>query len=66
MKMTREDLQEFRNLLDMTGDDLDEEVVKHDVQETFSECFGVEVSDHIWLDDRPHAQVRAATLCFHQ
>ena len=32
MEVTREDLQEFRNWLDGTSDDFDEEVVKSDVE----------------------------------
>ena len=47
MGVTREDLKSFLLWLDSTGDDLDEEVVKHDVRETFKECFGVEVTAEI-------------------
>ena len=47
MKVTKEDLGDFLTWLDMTSDDLDEEVVKCDVKQTFRECFGVDLSDQI-------------------
>ena len=53
MKVTREDMKEFRNWLDTTSDDLEEELTKHDVRETFKECYGVEMTDRIgWMISR--------------
>jgi len=50
MEVTKEDMKEFLLWLDTTGDDLAEEVVKHDVKETFKECFGIEMTDRIgWM-----------------
>ena len=47
MEVTREDMKEFLTWLDTTSDDFEQEVAKHDVRETFKECFGVEVSAEI-------------------
>jgi len=53
MEVTKEDLKDFLLWLDSTGDDLDEELIKHDVKETFRECYGVDLSDQIgWMISR--------------